>query len=144
MEFDFYNRQRRLPFDLKFVRAMAEGAVEACRKSIRVQEAPLGSIERLEVSILSDRAIARVHGEFFDDPTPTDVITFTHGELLIGAGVITANASTYGQSPSEECALCVIHGMLHLAGWDDLTPREAKEMKVRQEQIFKSTRKVLH
>lgn len=143
MRFAFYNRQRAVPFDLRFVRRLAFQAWPACRIALRSPRAPLGRLEEVEVSILSDRAIARVHGEFFDDPTPTDVITFEHGELLIGAGIVTANASAYGQSPSEECALCVIHGLLHLAGWDDFFPQEAKEMKRKQEQIFKTALKLL-
>jgi probable rRNA maturation factor len=65
------------------------------------------------------------------------VITFRHGELLIGAGVVAENARLYGHSPSREAALCVIHGLLHLAGWDDLKPGEARKMAKKQEQIFK-------
>jgi len=44
----------------------------------------LADVDALEVSLVSEDEIARIHGEFLDDPTPTDVITFDHGELIIG------------------------------------------------------------
>jgi len=105
--------------------------------AVRSDEAPLSHLEEIEVSILSDRRIGTVHDEFFQDPAPTDVITFPHGEILLGAGVVAANGRLYGNSPDQEAALCVIHGLLHLAGWDDLGESAAKEMAEMQEQIFK-------
>lgn len=143
LELIFYNRQRTIGFDLPFIRRMAEAAREACVESVLSPDMPLASLDHVDVSILSDKAIAQVHGDFFDDPTPTDVITFQHGELLLGAGILVENAREYGHSPSDEAALCVIHGLLHLAGWDDLTAKEAKKMAKQQERIFKMARRVL-
>jgi probable rRNA maturation factor len=104
---------------------------------------PLGELEQIETAILSDRAIAKVHRTFFRDPAPTDVITFPYGEILIGAGVVAANAARFGNTPSEEAAFCLIHGLLHLAGWDDRTARGAKDMNRKQEQIFKMARRMV-
>lgn len=137
------NRQRAVRFNLTTVRSIAHAALPACLSSLRFPEAPLASLTEVEVTIVSDRQIARVHGEFFDDPTPTDVITFQHGELLIGAETVADNAARYGHSPDHEAALCVIHGLLHLAGWDDLTARDAKQMAKLQEQIFKTAQKMI-
>jgi len=143
-ELTFFNRQRALAFDLSLIRQVAEAARADCLAAALSEEAPLVSLDHIEVSILSDRTIAKVHGEFFDDPTPTDVITFHHGELLLGAGVVTENARQYGHhAASDEAALCVIHGMLHLAGWEDLSAKDAKKMANRQERIFKMARRVL-
>ncbi len=103
----------------------------------------LGRLEEIEATILSNRAIAKVHGEFFNDPAPTDVITFPYGEILIGAGVVSENAARFGCGASEEAALCVIHGLLHLAGWDDQTVRDAKDMAQKQEQVFKVARRMV-
>lgn len=137
------NRQRRVRFDLTFVRSMAECALPICQRAIRFRRAPLGGLEEIETTIVSDRAIARVHRTFFNDPAPTDVITFPEGEILIGAGVVASNAIRFGNTPSEEAALCLIHGLLHLAGWDDRTARGAKDMRRKQEQIFKMARRVV-
>lgn len=132
------NRQRAVSLDLPFIRRVATAAVPGCLGALRSPDAPLARLAEVDAVIVSDKAIARVHGAFFQDPTPTDVITFHHGEILLGAGVIAENAGRFGLEPSEEAALCVIHGMLHLAGWDDLTARDAKHMARKQEQIFKA------
>jgi probable rRNA maturation factor len=137
------NRQRKIVFDLGFIRDMAERALPACRAAARTPRSALGRLEEIEATILSNRAIAKVHVEFFNDPAPTDVITFPYGEILIGAGVVSENAARFGCHPSEEAALCIIHGLLHLAGWDDQTVRDAKDMAQKQEQIFKFARRMV-
>ena len=143
LELVFFNRQRTIAYDLAYIRRIAEAARADCLAASLSPDSPLPSLEQVEISILSDKAIAEVHGEFFQDPTPTDVITFHHGELLLGAGVVAENARQYGHQPSDEAALCVIHGMLHLAGWDDLTAKDAKKMAKEQDRIFKMARRVL-
>ena len=136
------NRQRGLRFDLAFVRRMAGAALPACVESC-LKRAPLKALALVEVTILSDARIAEVHGDFFDDPTPTDVITFQHGEILIGAQTVADNARRYHQTNDEEAARCVIHGLLHLAGWDDLNARDQKKMLGLQERIFKTARRAV-
>lgn len=143
LRFEIANRQRRFPFDLVFVSRLAQKAHPACCKAICSRKAPLRGLEEIEVSILSDKKIGEVHEEFFQDPSPTDVITFHHGEILIGAGIATENAGRYGRTPDEEAALYVIHGMLHLGGWNDLRSADAKKMARQQEQIFKTARQML-
>ncbi|CAN5533016.1 hypothetical protein BH09VER1_BH09VER1_23330 [soil metagenome] len=137
------NRQRAVRFHLPTVRAIALRACAACLASLRFPDSPLASLTEVDATIVSDRQIARVHGQFFGDPTPTDVITFQHGEILIGAETVAENAVRYAHTPDDEAALCVIHGMLHLAGWDDLSARDAKQMAKLQEQIFKTARKMI-
>ncbi len=137
------NRQRAVKLDLAFIRKMAEAAKAWCGEAVKSGNEPLARLEEVEVTIVSDRRIAEVHGEFFDDPTPTDVITFQHGEILIGAETVAENGARYGHGASEEAALCVIHGLLHLAGWDDLTATEAKQMARKQEQIFNKARQMV-
>ena len=138
-----FNRQRGQAFQLARIRQLAEAATPACLAAIKSKNVPLARLREIEVSIMSDRSIAAVHDEFFQDPTATDVITFQHGELLLGAGIVSANARHYGHSPTDEAALCVIHGMLHLAGWDDLTKKDAIAMAKQQEHIFKMAREVV-
>jgi probable rRNA maturation factor len=137
------NRQRKIAFDLVFIRSMAEFALPACRAVVCSSHAPLGRLAQIEATILGSRSIAKVHREFFQDPAPTDVITFAYGEILIGAGVVSENAARFGNSASEEAALCVIHGLLHLAGWDDRSARDAKVMARKQEHIFKMAHRMV-
>lgn len=137
------NRQRTWKFDVPFILRIVHFARPACVSCVRSDTAPLSKLRAVDAVILGNRAIARVHDEFFSDPTPTDVITFHHGEILIGAGVVTENARRYGHTPNDEAALCFIHGLLHLAGWEDHEEEEAKEMARLQEQIFKYARRMV-
>lgn len=91
-----------------------------------------------EISLLDDEEMVRVHGEFLEEPTTTDVITFQHGELLIGVEVAARQAIDYETSADREIALYGIHGMLHLAGFDDQNPEDAALMKDRQEELLEA------
>jgi probable rRNA maturation factor len=124
------------------MRALVESALPACHAA-SLPQSRLNHLEQIEATILSNRAIAKIHGEFLKDRAPTDVITFPYGEILIGAGIVSKNAERFGHTATEEAALCVIHGLLHLAGWRDQTAQEAKVMAEKQEQIFKTARRMV-
>lgn len=96
----------------------------------------IAHLERVEITLLDDDEMARVHGEFLNDATTTDVITFEHGELLIGVEVAARQAKEFGSLADREIALYGIHGMLHLSGFDDRSSRDAKEMAVRQDEVL--------
>jgi len=88
--------------------------------------------------VLVDRAtIARVHGQFMDDPTETDVITFPYGEILVCPAVAHDRAHELKLMPDDEVLLYGLHGLLHLAGYDDTTPRLAKAMAAAQESLLR-------
>ncbi len=137
------NRQRSVALDLGSISALVAKALPRCRLVARSPRSALFRLTGIEATIVSDRAIGKVHRKFFDDPAPTDVITFPQGEILIGAGVVAENAARFGHSTSEEAAFCVVHGILHLAGWTDDTAQNAKDMARKQEQIFKMARRMV-
>ena len=129
------NRQRAIRLDLPKIRRIVEAALPLCVGKPRKKEAVLPA--EVEITLLGEAAIAKVHGEFLDDPTPTDVITFEHGEILIGVPIAAANARKFRHPADHEVALCAIHGLLHLLGYDDLTEKEKVIMHARQEEILK-------
>jgi len=131
-----HNHQRRHKIALPWLRKLGAAAMPACVAALRSPEAPLSGMPLLEVSIVSDKEIARVHGEFLDDPTPTDVITFHHGEIIISADTAERQGREHMHPFDHELALYLIHGLLHLAGWDDHEKKEAREMAQRQQSIL--------
>lgn len=135
----FFNRQRSQPFNTRAVRECACRAVPDLLSAARKGSALLG-LSVVEVVYVSPARICEVHGEFFGDPSPTDVITFPYGEILICPGVAADNARRFRRTVEEEVSLCVIHGILHLAGWDDTHPRSAAAMARRQEEILAACR----
>ncbi len=104
-------------------------------------------IDQAEIGILlvDDRRIARLHGEWFDDPTPTDVITFdlSTGGMLAGDIVVSTEtarrlARSVGWTPRQEVAYYVVHGLLHLTGYDDRTPGDRRAMRSRERAVMKA------
>ncbi len=80
--------------------------------------------------------MARVHGDFLDDPTETDVITFPYGEILVCPAVAKARAAQLRLKLDDEVLLYALHGLLHLAGYDDTRPQLAKEMALVQQGLL--------
>jgi probable rRNA maturation factor len=104
-------------------------------------------IEQAEIGILlvDDRRIARLHGEWFDDPTPTDVITFDlsaggmlAGDIAVSTETARRMAREVGWTPRQEVAYYVIHGLLHLTGYDDRTPTDRRAMRSRERAVMKA------
>lgn len=132
-----YNRQKAHRPDLPWLRRAVKAALPACLDSLTSPDAPLGQLEEIEFTIVSDADIALVHADFLNDPTPTDVITFHHGEILVSADTALRQGTAHGQSLNQELALYMIHGLLHLAGWDDHDPAEAARMAALQFTILR-------
>jgi len=136
VQVQIYNRQRKHRCDLSGLRAAIAKAVPLCLQHLKAPDAPLAQLEEIEISIVTDAAIAKVHAEFLDDPTPTDVITFHHGEIIVSADTAAREGPVHGLSFDDELSLYMIHGLMHLVGWDDHDPDEAAEMKRRQESVL--------
>lgn len=133
------NRQRAVPLRMLDL-PRVESTVQKSLPDVMAASLDGGVLQTLpEVSmvLVSDRRILQIHTEFLDDPTPTDVITFQHGEIVISAETALREAQERGIPPVEELARYAVHGLLHLAGWTDLTGREAARMRSRQEKILR-------
>ena len=135
-EITVQNRQRKVRFDLAWLRTFADRALAACIVHTAGNDAVLLQLPSVEVSILSDAAIAGVHRRFMQIEGPTDVITFGHGEILISAETAKRYAKEYGQKLEAELGLYIIHGLLHLNGFDDIKSADAKKMHRLQHRIL--------
>ena len=70
-----------------------------------------------------------------NDPSPTDVITFQHGEIVISVETAKRQARQFATSLDHELRLYLVHGLLHLHGFDDKTAAGAREMKRVQDKL---------
>jgi probable rRNA maturation factor len=131
-----YNHQRGHKTSVRWIQKIARNALPDAMKAAKVADAPLLVLPEIEVSIVTDEEIARVHAEFLSDATPTDVITFQHGEILVSADTAARQGAEHSQDIDTELALYVIHGLLHLAGWEDEDPDEQKAMHRVQDEIL--------
>ena len=135
------NSQNLINFDLEYVKSKVDVACQLCVRESK-ESSPLKELESVEISIIDDKQIAKVHSEFMDDPSPTDVITFDYGEILVSAETALSNSEELQVSLENEVILYIIHGMLHLGGYLDGSRSEFKEMKSLQEMILDSCLKV--
>lgn len=129
------NRQRRVRVELGPLRQFAEKALVECMKLQKRRLGSLADLPSIDVVLISDRRIAALHRRFMDDPTPTDVITFDHGEIFVSTDTAKRQARQYRTTIAHELRLYLVHGLLHLAGFDDKTAAGAQEMKRLQERI---------
>ena len=132
---EIHDAQELVSFDLGMVRDCVQSALPLCLNEA-ASGSSLNQIDSLEVSIVSDPDIAKVHGKFMDDPSPTDVITFDYGEIISSADTALRESNDMGVSIERELALYIIHGMLHLAGYRDGTSAEFKQITELQEKIL--------
>ena len=97
-------------------------------------------IGEADVILIDDRGIGRVHAEFFGDPSATDVITFplgNCGEILVSVETARRHAVEYGSSLERELTLYIVHGLLHLHGYEDSDPAGRAQMDHLQEELVK-------
>jgi probable rRNA maturation factor len=99
---------------------------------------------RISVAVVDDVTIARLNEQFLAHEGPTDVLSFPleetdgmlEGEIVASAETALREAPGYGWSPEEELLLYVIHGALHLAGFDDQDDASREEMRRREKEIM--------
>ena len=93
----------------------------------------------ISLAFVDNPTIHGINKRFLEHDEPTDVITFPYssgkvlvGELVIGVEVALEQAHVGGHEVDAELALYVIHGLLHLVGYDDKDAHDRKQMRVRE------------
>jgi probable rRNA maturation factor len=120
---------------LTAIEAIANEAADLALANAAFADSPLAHLATLEVALVDDTTSDRVHRDFMDIEGPTDVITFHHGEIVIGAEVAERQAAEYGEPLAREILRYFVHGLLHLAGHEDADPTESAAMESIQESI---------
>lgn len=102
--------------------------------------------DELIVQFVGEDEITRLHGDFFDDPTPTDCITFpiddpeesASGKHVLGEIFISPKAAkNYSSSdPYTELSLYIVHGILHLLGHDDIDSAKKQRMRAEEDRAI--------
>lgn len=134
MEVALYNRQRTVT--LSRLTDVAKALPAVCRPYPGSARSLLDELPAVEISVVSDRVMARVHREFLGVAGATDVITFPHGEIVVSATTAVNQAAEHGESVERELARYVVHGFLHLHGHLDAVLAEAEAMWRVQERVL--------
>ena len=98
----------------------------------------------LSVLLTGDERIAALHGEWLDDPSPTDVLSFDlgeagggpAGELVVSVDCARRVATERDMPAGRELALYLVHGALHLCGFDDREPADRARMRSAERSVL--------
>jgi probable rRNA maturation factor len=128
------NRTGEIAVDARRVRA-------AVKASLR-----LGGIEDGEVSVVvvDDLAIHELNRRHLGHDYPTDVLSFEieredvriEGDIVVSADTALRMAARFGWSAADELLLYVVHGALHLAGFDDVAPGRRTAMRAAEKIVL--------
>ncbi|MBN1913527.1 MAG: rRNA maturation RNase YbeY [Candidatus Omnitrophica bacterium] len=101
---------------------------------------------QINVCFLSDKAIRKLNKRFFKLDTPTDVIAFDisagglskelSADIAISVDTAISNSRIYKTSLSYEISLYIIHGVLHILGYDDKREKSRRLMQRKAEDLL--------
>jgi len=101
-------------------------------------------INELSIIFCSEEEIVRINNEFLKHYYSTDIITFSYSkeksleaELYIAISVVKYNSKIYSQTFKNELERVIIHGVLHLIGYDDKTKKQKEEMRIAEDKYLK-------
>ena len=129
------NAQRKVRVDVRRMQEFSKRAFPLCLRLRRAAGGELRKLPEVTVVLVSDRRMAALHKKFMDIAGATDVITFHHGEIFVSAATAERNARRFRTSTADEIRLYIVHGLLHLHGFDDTTARKARVMESTQTRI---------
>jgi probable rRNA maturation factor len=95
----------------------------------------------ISLAFVDDSTIHRLNQRYLQHDEPTDVLSFPlsepnaaklSGELVLGVEVATEQAAARGHDVGDELTLYVIHGLLHLCGYDDHDDADRAAMRERE------------
>jgi len=132
-----FNTQKELPLSKSSIQLAVETILYFQKKEA----------DEVAIHFVSQKAIQKLHKDFFDDPTTTDCISFPFdtaqdlstsspsrapiflGEIFICPKTALDFVALKKGSPYEEVTLYLVHGLMHLLGYDDITPKERLKMR---------------
>jgi probable rRNA maturation factor len=123
--------------------------------SFALKELLVDKRAELEISLVDEAEMTRLHEEWMDEAGPTDVLSFPMdelrpnelsendevpvvlGDVVICPDVARKQGDTAGHGMEKELRILLVHGILHLLGFDHLEPEEEAEMFALQGKIVK-------
>ena len=111
-----------------------EAEVAACIKAITLEESR--EVGDITFVFCDDNYLLKINKEFLDHDTYTDIITFDYSvgneivsEIYVSTDRVEENAKKYKQSFEDEIHRVMIHGVLHLCGYNDKLAEEKQIMR---------------
>jgi len=130
------NLQKNLSLSSVSVKNTIRNILKACR--VCDAELTVVFVSRQKIAALNQRFLGRAYA--------TDVLAFDlrehrrgplRGDVIISTDAVIQQAKAFGQSHARELTLYMIHGILHLLGYDDHRPKDIVKMRKEEERILR-------
>lgn len=130
------NQQSRLDID-------SAGLIKAARSVLDAERKLHASIS---LAVVDDKTIHDLNKRFLSHDYATDVLSFLssveddhlEGEVIVSADTAISSAADYDWPPMHELILYILHGVLHLAGYDDHTSEDRLRMRELESQHLRA------
>jgi probable rRNA maturation factor len=132
-----------------FASSLSEARLESVAR--RVLEGEGVDAAELSVTVTDDETVRSLNREYAGEDAVTDVLSFSQregeefatppggasplGEVIIAYPQAAQQAGEQEQSVDEEVARLLVHGILHLLGYDHAQPEEERRMRAREEEL---------
>lgn len=139
MHISIYNRQKDLPLSS----SQAKKILACLLDHLNIET------DEISIHFVSTKKICELHDQFFNDPSSTDCITLPidppdqksdsyHilGEVFVCPRTAIEYAKKKNLDPYLETTLYMIHGVLHLIGYDDMTPQDKRKMRRKEKECL--------
>jgi probable rRNA maturation factor len=134
MTVEVRNRQRR-KVNTARLRQLATNTVAVLCERQGAGTAVIDRRYNLSIALVNDREMARLNQQFHSTPGPTDVLTFDYGDGEAEI-IISVDHAFAHPRPARELALYLVHGILHLQGYDDHTPAQRRRMRAAERRLL--------
>jgi len=127
-----------------------QSAIDLTRRHVetlvRLALEPEGRDAELSVALVGDREMRQLNKRFTGRSATTDVLAFPYGdeggvlngEVVVNAELAVRHAASRPHSPQDELALYIVHGVLHLLGYDDHSEEETRRMRAREQAVLRA------
>jgi len=135
--------------DERFAAALSEDRLAALAR--RVLEAERAPACELSIAVTDDETVRSLNRQYAGEDAVTDVLSFSQregeelvtppecvpplGEVVIAYPQATRQAAERGHAANEEVEGLLVHGVLHLLGYDHAEPEEARRMRAREDAL---------
>ena len=128
--------------DSAFAREQMQKNIAGIVDFVLAKEAAKG-FKELSVTLVEEDEIARLNEEFRGKPSSTDVLSFPcddeiMGDVVICPQVAARQCAEFGNTTEEEIYQLLIHGLLHLLGYDHIDDKDYEIMRLREAEIWRA------
>ncbi|MBE7443944.1 MAG: rRNA maturation RNase YbeY [Planctomycetia bacterium] len=137
MKLDVINLQKRYPIDKNKIKKLVRNVLKVEKKDKDAE---------LNIVFIDNKGIKEMNRNFLGHTYATDVLSFAYheplrenavtGEIIVSVEMAAQRAQKCGYSIEGETALYLVHGLLHLFGYDDKQKRDAKKMHQREGELL--------